>query len=80
MSRVLKKKVVKLTIRNRKYKYTEILEELINSEPVETIDLTNSPSTSPNPSRATTPAYIRYTSQATTPSPQASPEYSLRSP
>lgn len=43
-TRLIKRKIVNLTIGSKKYKYIEILREIISDEPTATIDLTSSES------------------------------------
>lgn len=58
MSRVLKEKVVILKVGNKKYKYTEILEEIVESNNIETIDLTEeSPNHTPSHTPNSSPGY-----------------------
>lgn len=52
MSRLIKKKIVFLTIGDKKYKYTETLYEII--EPIPIIDLTQTPDSSTQASPAHT--------------------------
>lgn len=84
MSKIIKHKVIVISIGNKTYRYTEIIEE-VSSSISEVVDLTNEPEESTSPlsptvasnwsSSSCSPQYV-----PSSPTPPCSPRYILSSP